>query len=134
VAKAKLERLGYSVDVVGDGHEAVAAVRAGSYALVLMDVNLPTLDGVGATREIRALRDETKASIPIVALTANAMKGDAERYFAAGMSGYLSKPVDSQALKAALERWVPQSKTVCQPPRPTQPGATRPDSAMERDS
>jgi len=114
VAKAKLERLGYSVDVVGDGHEAVAAVRTGSYALVLMDVNLPTLDGVAATREIRALRDEAKASIPIVALTANAMKGDAERYFAAGMSGYLSKPVDSQALKAALERWVPQSEPLCQ--------------------
>ena len=114
VAEAKLERLGYAVTVVGDGHEAVEAVRTGSYALVLMDVNLPTLDGVAATREIRALRDETKASIPIVALTANAMKGDAERYFAAGMNGYLSKPIDNQALKAALERWVPQSEALCQ--------------------
>ena len=61
-----------------------------------------------------APRDETKASIPIVALTANAMKGDAERYFAAGMNGYLSKPIDNQALKAALERWVPQSEVLRQ--------------------
>lgn len=109
VAKAKLEKLGYAVDVAGDGLEALEAVRDGDYGLVLMDVHLPTLDGVAATRDIRMLADPSKAAIPIIALTANAMKGDAEAYLAAGMNGYLSKPIDNEQLEAALERWFPRT-------------------------
>ena len=105
VIKAKVEKLGYTVDVVGDGREAIEAVRARAYGVVLMDVNLPTLDGVSATREIRALPDAEKASTPIVALTANAMRGDAEAYVSAGMNGYLSKPIDNQELARALATW-----------------------------
>jgi len=105
VIKAKIEKLGYAVDVVGDGREAIEAVRAGAYGVVLMDVNLPTLDGVSATREIRALPDAEKASTPIIALTANAMRGDAEAYVSAGMNGYLSKPIDNQELERALATW-----------------------------
>jgi len=105
IAKAKLERLGYTVDVVGDGRKAVEAVRNGEYGLVLMDIQLPQLDGLSATREIRKLTDPAKASTPVIALTANAMKGDAEAYLATGMNGYLAKPIDNQQLEAALERW-----------------------------
>ena len=105
VAKAKLERLGYTVDVVGDGLKAVEAVRTGDYGLVLMDIQLPQLDGLSATREIRKLTDPARALTPVIALTANAMKGDAEAYLAAGMNGYLAKPIDNQQLEAALERW-----------------------------
>jgi CheY-like chemotaxis protein len=106
VAKAKLQRLGYAVEVAGNGAEAVEAVCTGSYDLVLMDMQMPEMDGVAATRLIRALPDATRASIPIVALTANAMKGDEEAYLEAGMNGYLSKPIDNQKLQAVLERWL----------------------------
>jgi CheY-like chemotaxis protein len=105
VGKAKLERLGYSVDVVGDGGAAIRAVRSGRYGLVLMDIQLPEVDGIAATRAIRSLADPDKASIPIIALTANAMKGDEEEYRAAGMNGYLTKPIDNRQLETALARW-----------------------------
>jgi CheY-like chemotaxis protein len=105
VAKAKLEKLGYGVDVANNGFEALEAVRARDYGLILMDVQMPGLDGVSATREIRGLPDPAKASTPIVALTANAMKGDEEAYLAAGMNGYLSKPIDNRQLEAVLASW-----------------------------
>jgi signal transduction histidine kinase/CheY-like chemotaxis protein len=105
VAKAKLERLGYAVDVVGDGSVAIQAVRSGQYGLVLMDIQLPEVDGIAATRAIRDLTDPDKASTPIIALTANAMKGDEDAYRAAGMNGYLTKPIDNRQLEAALYQW-----------------------------
>jgi signal transduction histidine kinase/CheY-like chemotaxis protein len=111
VAKAKLERLGYAVDVVGDGREALEAVCSGDYGLILMDIQMPQLDGVSATRKIRELPEPMKASTPIIALTANAMKGDQEAYLEAGMNGYLSKPIDNQQLRAALARWFTNSET-----------------------
>jgi len=110
VAKAKLEKLGYVVDVVGDGAQAVEAARSGDYGLILMDIQMPETDGVSATQAIRALPDRTKAAIPIIALTANAMKGDEEVYLAAGMDGYLSKPIDNQQLAATLARWFESAK------------------------
>jgi signal transduction histidine kinase/CheY-like chemotaxis protein len=106
VVKAKLQRLGYAVEVAGNGVEAVQAVRAGSFDLVLMDVQMPEMDGVAATRLIRGLPDAGKAQVPIIALTANAMKGDEETYLDAGMNGYLSKPIDNQKLQAVLDRWL----------------------------
>jgi signal transduction histidine kinase/CheY-like chemotaxis protein len=112
VAKAKLERLGYAVDVAGDGREAVDAVRSRDYGLILMDIQMPQLDGVSATRKIRKLTDPVKASTPIIALTANAMKGDEEAYLEAGMNGYLSKPIDNQLLQEALARWFTDPATM----------------------
>jgi PAS domain S-box-containing protein len=106
VTKAKLEKLGYAVEVVGDGAQAVEAARSGDYGLILMDIQMPGVDGVSATQAIRALSDPVKAATPIIALTANAMKGDEEAYLAAGMNGYLSKPVDNQQLAAMLARWL----------------------------
>ena len=111
VAKAKLQRLGYAVDVAANGREAIEAVRFGDYGLIFMDIQMPELDGVSATREIRALADPLKASTPIIALTANAMKGDEEAYLAAGMNGYLTKPIDNQQLGEALACWFVDTQT-----------------------
>jgi signal transduction histidine kinase/CheY-like chemotaxis protein len=103
LVKRLLTRCGHAVEVVGSGAEAVAAVERGRYDLVLMDVHMPGMDGVTATRRIRAL-PSAAAEIPIVALTANAMAGDRELYLAAGMSEYVSKPIDTGALLAAIAR------------------------------
>ena len=106
VAVAVLRRNGHSVTVVGDGQEAVEAVRQalpGRFDLVLMDMQMPHMDGLEATMRLRGL-DPDRANIPIVAMTANALKGDDERCRAAGMDGYVSKPIDAVALFAELER------------------------------
>jgi signal transduction histidine kinase/CheY-like chemotaxis protein len=103
LAKAMIAKLGHTVDIVASGREAVAAVQARPYDLVLMDVQMPDMDGPMATQKIRAL-DGPVARIPIIALTANAMLGDRESYLADGMNDYLSKPLSSRALAGALAR------------------------------
>jgi signal transduction histidine kinase/CheY-like chemotaxis protein/HPt (histidine-containing phosphotransfer) domain-containing protein len=92
---------GHHVDVASNGEDAVEAVRQGGFDLVLMDIQMPVLDGVGAVRRIRAMA-EPMHSIPILALTADAMAGAEERYLAAGMDTYLAKPITPAALQAAL--------------------------------
>jgi CheY-like chemotaxis protein len=116
VARLLLERLGCRVDTVADGREALDAVRQRRYDLVLMDCQMPELDGYAATRAIRALEASTGAFTPIVALTANAQRGDSEACLAAGMNEYLSKPVQSDALRAVVSRWLARSKS----PEPAQ--------------
>jgi CheY-like chemotaxis protein len=103
VAYRTLERLGYRVDIVGDGRAAVEAWKSGRYDLILMDCQMPELDGYAATREIRRLQQDGNP-IPIVALTAHAMKGAAAECISAGMNDYLSKPIDRELLEACLER------------------------------
>lgn len=98
-----LTKAGHTVKIVTNGEEAVAAVQEGSFDAVLMDVHMPVMDGIDATRNIRALSDE-KRDIPIIALTANAMEDDREHYLAAGMSDYVSKPIDVDLLAAALAK------------------------------
>ncbi len=101
LAKTILVKAGYDVSVVDNGRFAVDAVQAEVYDLVLMDIQMPEMDGVTATKTIRSLGTD-RALIPILALTANAMKGDRQSYLAAGMNGYISKPIDKAKLLAAV--------------------------------
>jgi two-component system sensor histidine kinase/response regulator len=103
VTRAQLQRLGCDVDVVGGGREAVAAVSRRRYDVVLMDCQMPGVDGFAATREIRE-REGGAAGVPIVALTANALRGDRERCLAAGMDDYLAKPAELASLREVLNR------------------------------
>ncbi|KQV46633.1 MULTISPECIES: hybrid sensor histidine kinase/response regulator [unclassified Duganella] len=108
VASAMLRGLGMEVACAANGEEALAAVRAGDYDLVLMDCMMPVMDGMAATAEIRRLeqqRGRTRTT-PIVAITANALQGDRERCLAAGMDDYISKPFSQQALADTLGRWI----------------------------
>jgi CheY-like chemotaxis protein len=101
-----LEQAGAVVDQALSGREAVEACRKQGYDLVFMDVQMPEMDGVAATREIRHIQ-EGGFKTPIVALTANALRGDRERYLEAGMDGYLAKPIDQRALFETVARWYP---------------------------
>ncbi|KAF0097122.1 MAG: Signal transduction histidine kinase [Rhodospirillaceae bacterium] len=103
VARAMLEKLGHRVQVVSDGGEAVAAARNGAFDLILMDVQMPGMDGYEATRRIRNLGTPV-AGIPIVALTAFAQTSDREKAIAVGMSDHISKPIRVDELNAAIER------------------------------
>jgi CheY-like chemotaxis protein/HPt (histidine-containing phosphotransfer) domain-containing protein len=103
VAMRLLEKLGYCVDVVGNGRAAVDAWRVSGYDLILMDCQMPELDGYEATREIRRLEGAGR-HVPIIALTAHAMKGVEQECIETGMDGYLSKPIDRAKLEACLER------------------------------
>jgi CheY-like chemotaxis protein len=103
VACRLLEKLGYRVDVVDDGQAAFDAWRKGHYDLILMDCQMPRLDGFQTTRQIRAA-ETTDQHVSIVALTAHAMKGTDNECIAAGMDDYLSKPIDREQLRACLER------------------------------
>jgi CheY-like chemotaxis protein len=108
VASAMLRGLGMEVACAANGEEALAAVRAGDYDLVLMDCMMPVMDGMAATAEIRRLELQRgrARSTPIVAITANALQGDRERCLAAGMDDYISKPFSQKALADTLGRWV----------------------------
>jgi PAS domain S-box-containing protein len=93
LVKHILESWGFTVDIVNNGREAVEKVQQNNYDLVLMDIQMPEMDGMEATRQIRQLPDAAKARIPIIALTANVLKGDSDKYLAAGMNDYLAKPL-----------------------------------------
>jgi CheY-like chemotaxis protein len=108
VARITLERLGYRVDTVQDGLQAVAAWQTGRYDLILMDCQMAELDGYEATREIR-LRESAGKRIPIIALTAHAVRGADAECAAAGMDGHLAKPVERARLAACLARFLPES-------------------------
>ncbi|MBM3856241.1 MAG: response regulator, partial [Verrucomicrobia bacterium] len=107
VAVKMIEKLGYRVDVVGNGREAVEASGRIPYNLVFMDCQMPEMDGFEAARTIRA-REHGLGRLPIIAMTANAMQEDRHRCLEAGMDDYLSKPVSSKSLADALNRWLSQ--------------------------
>jgi signal transduction histidine kinase/CheY-like chemotaxis protein len=109
VATHTLRRLGYEVHAVGNGEEAVTEWKSGRYDLILMDCQMPVLDGYDATREIRRL-EGAGAHIPIVALTAHAMKDDDLKCLEAGMDHHLTKPLDRERLKACLELYSASSR------------------------
>jgi PAS domain S-box-containing protein len=104
VAAALLTKRGHSVTVVNNGREAVAALKREPFDLVLMDVQMPEMDGFEATAAIREMERDTGRRVRIVAMTAHAMSGDRERCLAAGMDGYLSKPIDQRSLFEVIEK------------------------------
>jgi CheY-like chemotaxis protein/HPt (histidine-containing phosphotransfer) domain-containing protein len=103
VARQTLEKIGYKVDVVSNGAEAIVAWQTGRYHLILMDCQMPVMDGYQATREIR-LRERGASHIPIIALTADAMQGAEGQCREAGMDDYLTKPLDRTRLAEAIDR------------------------------
>jgi CheY-like chemotaxis protein len=107
VAVSVLERCGYHVHVVNDGREALQALSMQRYDAVLMDCQMPDIDGYQATEELRRRERKGTYHTPVIAMTAHAMIGDRERCLAAGMDDYVSKPVRSQVLAEVLKRWIP---------------------------
>jgi two-component system sensor histidine kinase/response regulator len=105
VAARMLERIGYRVDVADDGRQALEALQHNDYEAVLMDVQMPKMNGYEATAEIRR-REGAERHTPIIALTANVMQGDREKALEAGMDDYVPKPVNREELEAVLERHV----------------------------
>ena len=104
VALSMLSRMGHTATVAANGREAIEAFAAGGFDLVLMDVQMPEVDGYEATAAIRAAEAASGTHVPILAMTAHAMKGDRERCLSAGMDGYVSKPVERTALAAEIAR------------------------------
>lgn len=105
VALGMLESLGYEVDTADNGLLALEALENEIYDVILMDCQMPEMDGYEATRKIRAHKNRAVASIPVIALTANAMSGDAEKCLAAGMDDYLSKPFEPELFEQKLVDW-----------------------------
>jgi len=108
--RRQLERLGYAADVVADGRQGIDAYASVNYGLVITDCHMPEMDGFELTQKIRDLEHLTgRKRVPIVALTANVLQGEAERCLAAGMDDYLGKPVRLSRLSETIQRWLPKT-------------------------
>jgi PAS domain S-box-containing protein len=133
-----LERVGVRADTAENGAVALATLAERDYHLVLMDVQMPEMDGLEATRRLRALESGTGRHVPIVALTAHSMKGDRERFVAAGMDDYLSKPLDAEQLYEVVRRHAaaprppapPRADAPLAPPRADAPVAAPPTTRL----
>jgi two-component system sensor kinase len=123
LAVALLEKYGHRVTLAGNGHEALDRLAEAEFNIVLMDVQMPDMNGLETAAAIRAREAGTLRHVPIIALTAHAMKGDEERCLAAGMDAYLSKPIQIQQLLAALARLVPNRSAEGMPLPPRAPSA-----------
>ncbi len=114
VAARLVEKMGYHADIAANGLEALQALDRRNYQLILMDCQMPEMDGFAATQSIRNLSTEVSA-IPIIAMTANAMQGDRERCLAAGMNDYISKPVGFEDLRAIVTHWLERVEVAAHP-------------------
>lgn len=106
VAELMLTNVSVNVVMAEDGRQAVDALQEQDFDLVFMDCQMPVMDGYEASRSIRQLAAPKKANVPIIAMTANAMKGDKEMCLNAGMDDYIAKPVDAQKLYALMGKWL----------------------------
>ncbi len=114
LAVVLLQKAGYSVDAVDNGLKAMEKVKTEHYNAVLMDVQMPEMDGFEATKQIRHWETPLSRHIPIIAMTAHAMVGDRERCLEAGMDDYISKPIDPKALFDSLDRWIPGAQLLAE--------------------
>jgi CheY-like chemotaxis protein len=112
IAVRMLEKLGCRVDVAANGREALEMARGLAYDLILMDCQMPEMDGYAATAAIRDREAGTGRRVAIVAMTANAMEDDRDRCLAAGMDDYLAKPIKPAGLVAMVAKWVPEGERV----------------------
>lgn len=125
VAMGMLESLGFEVTTAENGKLALDALEENSFDLILMDCQMPEMDGYEATRRIRKSSNASVANIPIIALTANAMSGDAEKCFEAGMDDYLAKPFEPELFEQKLQEWAEKSLSTRQSTRQSSPKASR---------
>ncbi|HME00706.1 MAG TPA: response regulator [Terriglobia bacterium] len=130
LARRLLEKRGHSVVVACDGEEALAALKDQPFDVVLTDVQMPRMDGIQMTAEIRARERQSGGHIPIVGMSAHAMKGDRERFLEAGMDGYVAKPVRPKDLFKAVEGWAAPTPTL----ESSAPAARSAAEAMDRDA
>ena len=133
VAREILEGAGLNITLANDGQEAVNAVKESNYDAVLMDVQMPVMDGYTATREIR--KEDRLKELPIIAMTAHAMAGDEDKSLQAGMNGHVTKPIDPEQLFSTLQKWIKPSEKRVQVQQPEGP-VERPESdkvALEED-
>ncbi len=107
LTKEMLEMMSCEVDVADDGKEALNRYKTNNYDLILMDVQMPEVDGYQATKEIRKEENSMQKHTPIIALTANALLGDREKCLEAGMDDYLSKPIRGEELETILKKYLP---------------------------
>jgi two-component system sensor histidine kinase/response regulator len=116
VVRSQMQKLGVVVGVVNNGQEALEALESRRYALVLMDCQMPVMDGLAATRELRRREAASggKERMPVVAMTANALDGDERLCLEAGMDDYLPKPVKLDSLEKVLDRWIPSARPAAQ--------------------
>lgn len=132
VARTHLESLGLAVDTVADGRAALDALAGATYDLVLMDCQMPGLDGFAACAELRAREALAGGRVTVVALTANAMQDDRERCLAAGMDDYLAKPYTGQEMRRVLGRWLPVERRYRERPAVDGGAAELPGQAIDR--
>ena len=129
VALGMLENLGYRTESAVNGLLALESVAESAYAAVLMDCQMPVMDGLSATQEIRRREAKTGGRLPIIALTANAMEGNRERCLAVGMDDFLPKPFSQAQLGAVLGRWAPMARKAPEARSTPTPGAAPPGAA-----
>ena len=112
VTESQLKRLGYDVETAASGDEAIELSSARSYTLIFMDVQMPGIDGLEATKRIRAMPNNPCRNVPIIAYTAHAMPGDEEKFRQAGMSDYIAKPITLASLQTIMQKWASKDRAI----------------------